>query len=72
MKILHSIYKGLFSKTLPLLFGGGCRYSPTCSDYARESIDRFGIIKGTLLSIKRLARCHPFSQASYFDPVPKD
>jgi len=70
MKILHNIYKKLFSRIFLFLFGGGCRYSPTCSDYAREAIERFGIVKGSFLSIKRLARCHPFSQANYLDPVP--
>ena len=52
------------------LIGHNCRFLPTCSDYATESINRFGIFKGFLLTIRRLLRCHPFSKSSY-DPVPK-
>lgn len=47
-----------------------CRYEPTCSAYAEESIRRFGIARGGLLAIWRLLRCNPFSNGG-FDPVPK-
>ena len=47
-----------------------CRYYPSCSYYCRDSIRNFGIVKGCFLALKRLARCHPFSQGGY-DPVPK-
>jgi uncharacterized protein len=47
-----------------------CRYEPTCSAYAVESIERFGAIRGVLLSAWRLLRCNPFSHGG-FDPVPK-
>ena len=49
--------------------GASCRFSPTCSDYAIEAIDRFGIIKGTLLSIRRILRCNPLGSSGY-DPIP--
>ncbi len=46
-----------------------CRYYPSCSEYCRGSIHRFGPIKGFFLALKRLAKCHPFSRGGY-DPVP--
>lgn len=68
--MILSIYKSTISVLLKILFGGGCRYSPTCSEYAVEAIDRHGILRGTILSLKRLSRCHPLG-GSGFDPVPK-
>lgn len=47
-----------------------CRYEPTCSAYATQSIRRFGVLRGVLLAAWRLLRCNPFSHGG-FDPVPK-
>ena len=47
-----------------------CRFVPTCSEYAIESIEVHGVVKGSLLAIKRILRCHPFGKYG-FDPVPK-
>ena len=49
--------------------GQNCRYLPTCSEYAIECLEKFGIIKGTFLSLKRMSKCHPWGNHGY-DPVP--
>ena len=51
-------------------FPARCRYSPTCSAYAYEAIQKYGAFKGGFLALRRLLRCHPFSKRDYFDPVP--
>lgn len=52
------------------LFGGTCRFHPTCSAYAKEAIDKHGIVKGIWLSGGRVCRCHPWHQGDFIDPVP--
>ena len=51
------------------LFAGSCRYQPSCSEYARQAIARFGAVRGSYLMAARLLRCHPWGGAGY-DPVP--
>jgi putative membrane protein insertion efficiency factor len=57
---------------LSLLFAGTCRFEPTCSQYAYQAIERFGVLRGVWMGSKRLARCHPFSGKFGYDPVPDE
>ena len=47
-----------------------CRFTPTCSEYAIESLKEYGLFKGSILTIKRLFRCNPFGKIGY-DPIPE-
>jgi len=62
---LVRFYQGAISPHLP----PSCRYYPTCSAYAIEAIERHGFLRGFLLALKRVLRCHPFCAGGY-DPVP--
>lgn len=58
-------YQGAISPLLP----ANCRYTPTCSHYGIEAIQKHGPLKGLILAIKRIGSCHPFGGNGY-DPVP--
>ena len=61
---LIDIYKYLIS---PLL-GNNCRFFPTCSEYTKDSIVKFGLVKGCWLGLKRILKCHPWGKGGY-DPI---
>lgn len=67
MKTLIRLYQYLIS---PMLGQGKCRYYPTCSAYAREAMERHGLLAGLVLALMRLASCHPYSCRPFHDPVP--
>lgn len=62
---LIRVYQMTFSKTLP----ASCRFTPSCSHYGYEAIEKYGFFKGGWMAIKRIGRCHPFHPGGY-DPVP--
>jgi len=63
--VLIKLYQNFISPLLP----STCRYSPTCSEYAKQSLVKFGLIKGSIVSIKRIIKCNPWGGSGY-DPVP--
>ena len=66
--VLLLVLRGYQYAIRPLL-GANCRFYPSCSDYAREAIDRHGAAKGCWLAMRRVVRCHPYHPGGC-DPVP--
>ena len=58
------VYKAMVSPFLP----PACRFEPTCSEYARGAVTKYGALKGTWMGLKRILRCHPFCKGGH-DPV---
>lgn len=64
------LYKSLLSPVLHALSPSRCLYLPTCSEYAYTAVQRFGIVRGSWMALRRFARCHPWGKGG-FDPVPE-
>jgi putative membrane protein insertion efficiency factor len=58
----------IYRKYISPLKQPSCRFYPTCSQYAMDAIERYGAIKGSIMAMKRVLRCHPFNKGGY-DPV---
>jgi uncharacterized protein len=69
MKLLLLLVLRAYQYTLRPLLGANCRFYPSCSDYSREAIERYGAARGSWLAVRRIARCHPYHAGGY-DPVP--
>lgn len=69
--ILHILkfYKKKISGFLSLNLGSACRYTPTCSEYAIQAIEDYGLLKGSSVGIKRFLSCNSYSKRSFYDPV---
>ena len=61
---------GFYRRFISPMIGPRCRFTPTCSTYAVEAVQRHGALRGSWLTLKRLLRCHPFAAGGY-DPVPE-
>ncbi len=66
---LLAIYRNGVSPTLHAVAPGGCRFQPTCSEYAAIAVAEWGLLRGGWMALTRLLRCHPLSRGG-FDPVP--
>ena len=62
---LIKVYQNTFSRVMP----PSCRFYPSCSQFGVEALRKYGVFKGGWLTVKRIARCHPFNPGGY-DPVP--
>jgi putative membrane protein insertion efficiency factor len=69
MRALFTVLIRAYQWTLSPLLGPRCRFHPSCSNYALEAVQRFGILHGGWLTVRRLGRCHPW-HAGGIDPVP--
>ncbi|MDJ0702570.1 MAG: membrane protein insertion efficiency factor YidD [Leptolyngbyaceae cyanobacterium MO_188.B28] len=70
MKILLIWLIRGYRRFISPLFPPTCRFQPTCSQYALDALERFGVFRGSWLAIRRILRCHPFHPGGY-DPVPE-
>ncbi|MGH7740529.1 MAG: membrane protein insertion efficiency factor YidD [Candidatus Eiseniibacteriota bacterium] len=59
----------LYQRWIPAHYRGACRYTPSCSAYACQAVERHGPLSGLLLATRRVLRCHPLGSSGY-DPVP--
>jgi len=59
----------LYRVTLSPFFRGACRFEPSCSVYTEQAILKYGLVRGSVMGARRIARCHPWNPGGY-DPVP--
>jgi hypothetical protein len=68
MKKIFVLLIRFYQLAISPLLGAHCRYTPTCSSYAIQAIEKYGAIKGGWMAVKRICRCHPLHKGGY-DPV---
>lgn len=69
MKQIALLLIRLYQKTISRVLPPSCRFTPSCSHYGYEAIEKYGFIKGGWMAVKRVSRCHPLNPGGY-DPVP--
>ncbi len=69
MRITLRFLIRIYQLCLSPFLGAHCRFAPSCSHYAMQAVESHGALKGSVLAIKRVVRCHPFTKPG-FDPVP--
>ena len=72
LMLLIRLYQLTLSKLIRVTLGDVCRFTPSCSAYAFECIRMHGALRGGLLSVKRLSKCHPFHPGGYDPPPPRE
>ena len=71
MKKIIIFFIDIYKKYISQLFhqlGFNCKYYPTCSQYTKQAIEKYGVVRGMLLGLKRILKCNPFSKGGY-DPL---
>ncbi|MEK9787440.1 MAG: membrane protein insertion efficiency factor YidD [Flavobacteriaceae bacterium] len=63
--LIIKVYQNFISPLLP----PSCRFQPSCSQYAKEALIKYGLLKGCFLAVKRISKCHPWGGSGY-DPIP--
>lgn len=66
-KIFIKLIK-FYQKRISPLLGNNCKYYPTCSEYTKQAIEKYGVVKGSIKGIIRILKCNPFSKGGY-DPL---
>jgi uncharacterized protein len=69
VKYLFIFLIKVYQRTLSRVMPPSCRFYPSCSEYGVQALQKYGVFKGGWLTVKRIARCHPFNPGGY-DPVP--
>ncbi|MDR1839975.1 MAG: membrane protein insertion efficiency factor YidD [Treponema sp.] len=69
MKNIVLLFIRFYQNAVSPHFPPACRYYPSCSCYAYDAVNKYGVLRGSLLAVKRILRCHPFHSGGY-DPVP--
>jgi len=68
MKFLFADILGVYKVVVSPFLPPACRFEPTCSDYARQAVEKYGVIRGMWMGLKRILRCQPFCEGGH-DPV---
>jgi hypothetical protein len=69
LKTLFIALLEFYQKQISFLLPSSCRFCPSCSEYAKQAVDKYGILKGGIKATGRLLRCHPLSGKSGYDPL---